>query len=61
MASNMAAKVENPDVLAIYDFYWMQIELKTIDGVWVWQNTEIPQTTLTVSLVNPMADTARRV
>ena len=28
MSSNMAAKVENPDLLAIYDFYWIQILIR---------------------------------
>ena len=28
MASNMAAKVENPDLLGMYDFYWIQIIIR---------------------------------
>ena len=28
MASNMAAKVENPDLFAIFDFYWIQIIIR---------------------------------
>ena len=28
MASNMATKLENPDLLAIYDFHWIQIIIR---------------------------------
>ena len=28
MASNMAAKMKNPDLLDIYEFYWIQIIIR---------------------------------